>query len=253
VRVRQVPHRALVNRAAQRLGRTASIPRAELRSSSPGALGKGSRRHGVCRRRYHCPVPGCPLNRSRRCTRPRVPPSASLCSRSCGCHFSKAMRPWRTPDQSLRPFASRLMTLLSMMSLLGGAAFCRHQRSPREKSQGGGNPVYGDRGGNRPDTQEGWNWRGSGAASAHVSAQVQSRREAARPAGRSQSRHAPRSGESSMRSGRSRPRFSSIARRSHRQAQAIRNGRKNGLVDCKVLKGRALVALKGQWSEYRCD
>ena len=40
-----------------------------------------------CRRRYHCPVPGCPFNRSRRCTRSRVPPSASLCSRSCGCHF----------------------------------------------------------------------------------------------------------------------------------------------------------------------
>ena len=59
----------------------------ELRSSSPGALGKGARRHEVCRRRYHCPVPGCPLNRSRRCTRFRVPPSASLCSRSCGCHF----------------------------------------------------------------------------------------------------------------------------------------------------------------------
>ena len=59
----------------------------ELRSSSPGALGKGARRHEVCRRRYHCPVPGCPLNRSRRCTRSRVPPSASLCSRSCGCHF----------------------------------------------------------------------------------------------------------------------------------------------------------------------
>ena len=65
----------------------ASIPRVELRYSSPGTLGKGSRRHGSCRRRYHCPCPGCPLNRSRRCTRSRVPPLASLCSRSCGCHF----------------------------------------------------------------------------------------------------------------------------------------------------------------------
>jgi hypothetical protein len=88
VRVRQVPDRALVNRAAKlRLGLRLRSLAQELRSSSPGALGKGARRHEVCRRRYHCPVPGCPLNRSRRCTRSRVPPSASLCSRSCGCHF----------------------------------------------------------------------------------------------------------------------------------------------------------------------
>jgi hypothetical protein len=88
VRVRQVPDRALVNRAAKlRLGLRLRSLAQELRSSSPGALGKGARRHEVCRRRYHCPVPGCPLNRSRRCTRSRVPPSASLCSRSCGCLF----------------------------------------------------------------------------------------------------------------------------------------------------------------------
>jgi hypothetical protein len=88
VRVRQVPDRALVNRAAKlRLGLRLRSLAQELRSSSPGALGKGARRHEECRRRYHCPVPGCPLNRSRRCTRSRVPPSASLCSRSCGCHF----------------------------------------------------------------------------------------------------------------------------------------------------------------------
>ena len=67
--------------------------RKRLRNFSPGALGKGSRRHGACRRRYHCPCPGCPLNRSRRCTRSRVPPSASLCSRSCGCHFPFALTP----------------------------------------------------------------------------------------------------------------------------------------------------------------
>jgi hypothetical protein len=72
----------------RRTGLSRTEPLTRLgRSSSPGALGKGSRRHGVCRRGYHCPVAGCPLNRSRRCTRSRVPPSASLCSRSCGCHF----------------------------------------------------------------------------------------------------------------------------------------------------------------------
>ena len=88
VRVQLPPHRALVKPS-----RFASRPsgfdpsRNDYRSSSPGALGKGARRHESCRRRYRCPVPGCPLNRSRRCTRSRVPPSASLCSRSCGCHF----------------------------------------------------------------------------------------------------------------------------------------------------------------------
>jgi hypothetical protein len=88
VRVRQVPDRALVNRAAKlRLGLRLRSLAQELRSSSPGALGKGARRHEACRRRYHFPCPGCPLNRSRCCTRSRVPPSASLCSRSCGCHF----------------------------------------------------------------------------------------------------------------------------------------------------------------------
>jgi hypothetical protein len=81
------PHRALVNRAALRSAiRLRSLAQG-LRSSSPGTLGNGARRHEACRRRYHCPVPGCPLNRSRRCTRSRVPPSASLCSRSCGRHF----------------------------------------------------------------------------------------------------------------------------------------------------------------------
>ena len=84
----QVGGRPHMNRAAKlRLGLRLRSLAQELRSSSPGALGKGARRHEVCRRRYHCPVPGCPLNRSRRCTRSRVPPSASLCSRSCGCHF----------------------------------------------------------------------------------------------------------------------------------------------------------------------
>jgi hypothetical protein len=89
VRVRPLPQRALVNRAARASRAPAGVnPLAKmLRSSSPGALGTGALRHEVCRRRYHCPVPGYPLNRSRRCTRSRVPPSASLCSRSCGCHF----------------------------------------------------------------------------------------------------------------------------------------------------------------------
>jgi len=93
VRVRQVPDRAPVNRAAQRLGRAASIPRAKATELLAGGTRERSRRHGACRRRYHCPCPGCPLNRSRRCTRSRVPPSASLCSRSCGCHFPFALTP----------------------------------------------------------------------------------------------------------------------------------------------------------------
>ncbi|SDG00672.1 hypothetical protein SAMN05216337_11028 [Bradyrhizobium brasilense] len=71
--------------------------RIRLRSSSPGVLGKGARRHQECRRRYHCPVPGYPFNRSRRGTRSRVPPSASLCSRSCGCHFPLKRCAARTP------------------------------------------------------------------------------------------------------------------------------------------------------------
>ena len=61
----QVGGRPHMNRAAKlRLGLRLRSLAQELRSSSPGALGKGARRHEVCRRRYHCPVPGCPLNRS---------------------------------------------------------------------------------------------------------------------------------------------------------------------------------------------
>jgi hypothetical protein len=72
-RVRQVPHRALVNRAARRLGHPASIPRA-IMSRSPEALALGPAVISF-RRRYHCPSFGCLLNRSRDCTRSRVPPS----------------------------------------------------------------------------------------------------------------------------------------------------------------------------------
>ena len=61
-RVRQVPHRALVNRAARRLGHPASIPRA-IMSRSPEALALGPAVISF-RRRYHCPSFGCLLNRS---------------------------------------------------------------------------------------------------------------------------------------------------------------------------------------------
>ena len=71
-RVRQVPHRALVNRAARRLGHSASIPRA-IMSRSPEALALGSRRHFIPAS-LSLPFFGCLLNRSRDCTRSRVPP-----------------------------------------------------------------------------------------------------------------------------------------------------------------------------------
>jgi len=71
-RVRRVPHRALVNRAAGRLSHPASIPRA-IMSRSPEALALGPAVISF-RRRYHCPSFGCRFNRSRDCTRSRVPP-----------------------------------------------------------------------------------------------------------------------------------------------------------------------------------
>ena len=71
-RVRQVPHRALVNRAAGRLGHPASIPRA-IMSRSPEALAFGSRRHFIPAS-LSLPLCGCLLNRSRDCSRSRVPP-----------------------------------------------------------------------------------------------------------------------------------------------------------------------------------
>jgi hypothetical protein len=64
--------RALVNRAARRLGHPTSIPRA-IMSRSPEALALGPAVISF-RRRYHCPSFGCLLNRSRDCTRSRVPP-----------------------------------------------------------------------------------------------------------------------------------------------------------------------------------
>jgi hypothetical protein len=72
VRVRQVPDRALVNRAAGRLGHPASIPRA-IMSSSPEALAFGSRRHFIPAS-LSLPLCGCLLNPSRDCSRLRVPP-----------------------------------------------------------------------------------------------------------------------------------------------------------------------------------
>ena len=71
-RVRQRPHRALVNRAAGRLGHPASIPRA-IMSRSPEALAFGSRRHFIPAS-LSLPLCGCLLNRSRDCSRSRVPP-----------------------------------------------------------------------------------------------------------------------------------------------------------------------------------
>jgi hypothetical protein len=67
-----VAERALVHRAARRLGHPASIPRA-IMSRSPEALALGPAVISF-RRRYHCPSFGCLLNRSRDCTRSRVPP-----------------------------------------------------------------------------------------------------------------------------------------------------------------------------------
>src|ERR1700722_3150054 len=60
---------ALEHPAAGRLGHSASIL-ARVTRRSPEAL---ARRAAVWRR-YHCPSPGCFLNRSRDCTRSRVPP-----------------------------------------------------------------------------------------------------------------------------------------------------------------------------------
>lgn len=68
----QVGGRPHMNRAAKRLGHPASIPRA-IMSRSPEALALGPAVISF-RRRYHCPSFGCLLNRSRDCTRSRVPP-----------------------------------------------------------------------------------------------------------------------------------------------------------------------------------
>ena len=64
--------RALVHRAARRLGHPASIPRA-IMSRSPEALAFGSRRHFIPAS-LSLPLCGCLLNRSRDCSRSRVPP-----------------------------------------------------------------------------------------------------------------------------------------------------------------------------------
>jgi hypothetical protein len=64
--------RALVNRAAGRLGHPASIPRA-IMSRSPEALAFGARRHFIPAS-LSLPLCGCLLNRSRDCSRSRVPP-----------------------------------------------------------------------------------------------------------------------------------------------------------------------------------
>lgn len=64
--------RALVHRAARRLGHPASIPRA-IMSRSPEALAFGARRHFIPAS-LSLPLCGCLINRSRDCSRSRVPP-----------------------------------------------------------------------------------------------------------------------------------------------------------------------------------
>ena len=74
-RVRWPADRVLVHRAARRLGHPASIPRA-IMSRSPEALAFGSRRHCIPAS-LSLPLCGCLLNRSRDCSRSRVPPRFS--------------------------------------------------------------------------------------------------------------------------------------------------------------------------------
>ena len=64
--------RALVHRAARRLGHPASIPRA-IMSCSPEALAFGARRHFIPAS-LSLPLCGSLFNRSRDCSRSRVPP-----------------------------------------------------------------------------------------------------------------------------------------------------------------------------------
>jgi hypothetical protein len=72
VRVRLSPHRALVNRArCVSAIRLRSLTQADIMCRSPEAL---ARRAAAARHRYHCPSRGCLVNRSRDCTRSRVPP-----------------------------------------------------------------------------------------------------------------------------------------------------------------------------------
>ena len=99
VRVRPVPHRALVNRAAQRLGRAASILRARATELLAGALGKGSRRHQACRRRYHCPVPGALLTGLVAALGPRAAFGVAMLTLLRVPFLEGDARPWRAPDQ----------------------------------------------------------------------------------------------------------------------------------------------------------
>ena len=65
------PHRALVNRAALRLGRPASIPRARASELLAGGTRERGSPSAIA---ITAPFPGAAVNRSRRCTRSRVPP-----------------------------------------------------------------------------------------------------------------------------------------------------------------------------------
>lgn len=100
-RVRLPPHRALVNRAAKRLGLAASIPRA----GALVLLAGGTRERGSpAAIAITAPFPGALLNRSRRCTRTRVPLRVAMLTLS-GCHFSEAMR---HSARLIRPAAWRI-------------------------------------------------------------------------------------------------------------------------------------------------
>ena len=69
------PRTGLSSRAARRLGHPALIPRA-IMGRSPEALAFGSRRHFIPAS-LSLPLCGCLLNRSRDCSRSRVPPRFS--------------------------------------------------------------------------------------------------------------------------------------------------------------------------------
>jgi len=118
-RVRQVPHRALVNRAARRLGHPASIPRA-IMSRSPEALALGPAVISF-RRRYHCPSFGCLFNRSRDCrlTFASLRHRRPLLFRAKGSALARARvksrkirdRPGRSPRPSARLWVRTLSPL----------------------------------------------------------------------------------------------------------------------------------------------
>jgi hypothetical protein len=69
------PHRALVNRAALRLGHPASIPRAETAELLAGGTRERGSPSAIA---IAAPFPGAAVNRSGRCTRTCVPPRVPM-------------------------------------------------------------------------------------------------------------------------------------------------------------------------------